>query len=79
MTGSAPATANAPVDSDGAVLWNRTYHDTYYFEGRKEIDIEVRGREPGNYSGKVHLDFQIPENQVGERWLDLKHWFQGLR
>lgn len=61
------------ISSEGNISRMLEYDDRMYFEGSKEIPVEVRGREPGNYTGTVELRFQVPENRIGGYWLDLKY------
>jgi len=62
------------VRSTGNISKLLEYEDRAYFEGYKQVNIEAQGRETGNYTGNITLSFQIPENQVGTKWLDLKYW-----
>ena len=66
------------VSSDGNISQILDVRNRFYFEGAKEIPVEVRAKEPGNYTGKINLDFQLPKNRVGGRWLDLKHNLSNL-
>jgi len=66
------------VKTEGNISEVLEYQEKLYFKGSKEIELEAKGREPGNYSGTVNLGFQIPKNQVGKYWLDLKYGFHSL-
>lgn len=63
------------ISSEGNISEFLVYEDRMYFQGFKKISVEAQGREPGNYTGNITLNFQIPENQVGGKWLDLKYWY----
>jgi len=67
------------VNTEGNISEFMVYEEKMYFQGDKQIPLEVRGREPGNYTGTVNLEFQIPENEVGRKWLDLKYRVHELR
>lgn len=67
------------IKSDGNISNFLEHKDHMYFQGYKQIPLEFKGREPGNYTGNITLRFEIPENQVGKHWLDLKYWFYTIR
>lgn len=62
------------IGSEGNISDHLEYEDLMYFDGDKRIELEMKGREVGNYTGNVSLRFEVPENRVGQRWLDLKYW-----
>lgn len=62
------------IQSEGNISNLLEYEERMHFKGYKKISIEAKGREPGNYTGNVSLNFQIPKNQAGSSWLDLKYW-----
>lgn len=63
------------VETKGNISEVLEHRERFYFHGAKDINLEAKGRNPGNYSGTVNLNFQIPKNQVGAYWLDLKYGF----
>ena len=62
------------MESEGNISNYLEYEDLMYFEGNRRIELEMKGRDPGNYTGNVSLSFEIPESRLGQRWLDLKYW-----
>lgn len=62
------------IKADGNISEFLEYEEHMYFQGSKKIPLEFKAREPGNYTGNVSLRFEIPENRVGTKWLDLKYW-----
>ena len=61
------------IESEGNITDYLEYEELMYFKGTKEIELEIKGREPGNYTGNLSLRFEIPKSQVGRYWLDLKY------
>lgn len=61
------------ISSDGNISEFLEYHERMYFQGDKRIELEMKGKSPGNFTGNVSLKFEIPQNQVGKHWLDLKY------
>lgn len=66
------------IDSEGNISDLLRYREKMYFQGQKEIPVEVRGMEVGKYEGNVTLKFQVPTNEVGKKWLDLKYRLRNL-
>ncbi len=66
------------VKTEGNISEFMFYDEKMYFRGDKQIPLEVQGRESGNYTGTVNLEFQIPENKVGRKWLGLKYEIHSL-
>ena len=61
------------LKSEGNISDFIEHKDHFYFQGQKQIPLEVKGKSPGNFTGNVSLKFEIPQNQVGKHWLDLKY------
>lgn len=61
------------ISSEGNISEVLEHENRIYFEGDREVELEAKGTEPGNYTGKINVRFDIPRNQVGKYWLDLKH------
>ncbi len=66
------------VSTEGNISEVLEYRERMYVQGDQEIEIEAKGRDPGFYQGKVNLEFNIPRNQIGEYWLDLKYRLSDL-
>lgn len=54
------------------------YQEKIYLQEERKIELEANGREPGNYSGVVDMEFEIPDNRLGRYWLDLKYEFHNV-
>lgn len=61
------------IGTEGNISEVLEYRPRMYFQGDKKMELEAKGREPGNYCGNITLKFEIPENQVGSYWLDIKY------
>ena len=57
------------LSSEGDISDNLYYDEKYYFSGEQRIPVGFRAREPGNFTGEVHLDIQTPSNRVGDYWI----------
>jgi len=57
------------IASTGNMSKNLYYEDRQYFEGYNRIDIEYRAKEPGNYTGGIHLEIVTSDNKVGDYWI----------
>lgn len=66
------------LKSEGNISDFIEHKDHFYFQGQKQIPIEVKGKMPGNFNGSIKLRFEIPKNQLGKHWLDLKYSIYGI-
>lgn len=61
------------LNTEGNISEILEHKDRMYVEVAQEIEIEAKGKQPGFYQGKINLEFHIPRNELGARWLDLKY------
>ena len=68
-------TVLATLESEGNISKVLDYNNSYYFEGDQQIPVTARAGEPGYFEGSVNLKTRVPDNRLGEVWLDLKSSF----
>jgi len=56
------------IDSTGNIS-DSLYYDRQYFQGYREVGLEYRAMEPGNYTGDVNLEIITSDNVVGDYWI----------
>lgn len=64
------------VETEGNISEVLKNKQMIYFKGQRKLDLEVKGRNPGFYSGEITLSFDIPRDKIGEIWLDTEHRFK---
>jgi len=56
------------IDSSGNIS-NNLHYERHYFEGYNRIGLEYRAKQPGNYTGDVHLEIVTSDNRFGDYWI----------
>ena len=70
INGSEPVMVQ--LDVSGNISKWTDYEKNYYFNGTREIPVEVNSTETGYFAGELEITTTTPANGVGETWLDLK-------
>lgn len=60
------------VKAEGNISKHLKYDRTIRGEGKEKIPLEMIGSDPGNYTGNLKLEVDIPKNEFGEKWMNIK-------
>lgn len=70
---------NAPQETyfdfraEGNISQYLSYTEEMKFQGAKNVSVELRPEETGNYTGRLVVKAEYAEGGLGKRWLELKH------
>jgi hypothetical protein len=68
----APVKTYFDLQAKGNISPHLEYEPKMVFQGRKNVTVEFKPPEPGNYSGKLVINARYPNGGLGERWMQLK-------
>lgn len=67
--------SSVQVSSTGNISEFLDYDRRSYFEGSRDLEIQMVAEKPGYYAGELVIKTQTPKNKIGETWLELKQSF----
>lgn len=70
---STPGANFVRLEASGNISEHLNY--TRYQMNVSSIPVEMQATEVGNFTGNLTVNVQIPAQEGGERWLELKHSF----
>lgn len=70
---STPDSNFVRLDSSGNISEYLNY--TRYNMNASSIPVEMQATETGNFTGNLSVNVQIPAQEAGQQWLELKHSF----
>lgn len=60
------------INSEGNISEYLKYEKTHYFNGTKQIEVEMVPNQTGYFEGQVKANVEVPKEEGGDKWLELK-------
>lgn len=70
---NAPEETYFDLSAEGNISEYLHYTEEMKFQGAKNVTVELRPQETGNYTGRLVVKAEYAEGDLGKRWLKLKH------
>ncbi len=70
---NAPEETYFDLTAEGNISEYLHYEEEMKFRGGKNVTVELRPEETGNYTGRLVVKAEYAEGGLGKRWLELKH------